>query len=164
MPSGSFVEKRQFPRRKSQTRQGIVPLEVEPESRYSGRALPLVEKELLERIRRRVVPGPGVERGMGDDCAVIGLPRGHEALITTDFSLEGIHFRREWHSPDSVGHRCLARGLSDIAAMGGEPIAAFLSLAMPRDLPQAWVRQFTRGLLRDRKSTRLNSSHVEISY
>ena len=67
---------------------------------------------------------------MGDDCAVLGLPRGHEALVTTDFSLEGIHFRREWHSPDSVGHRCLARGLSDIAAMGGEPIAVFLSLCL----------------------------------
>jgi len=46
-----------------------------------------------------------------------------------------------------VGHRCLARGLSDIAAMGGEPVAVFLSLALPRDLPQAWVRKFLRGLI-----------------
>ena len=85
--------------------------------------------------------------GIGDDAAVLRIPPGHEALVTTDFSLEGIHFRRDWHSPESVGHRCLARGLSDIAAMGGEPIAAFLSLALPKDLPQKWVDRFVRGLL-----------------
>jgi len=69
-------------------------------------------------------------------------------LVTTDFSLEGIHFRREWHTPEVVGHRCLTRGLSDIAAMGGEPIAAFLSLALPRNLPQTWVDRFLRGFLK----------------
>jgi thiamine-monophosphate kinase len=86
--------------------------------------------------------------GIGDDCAVIRIPRGHEALVTTDFSLENVHFRRAWHPPESVGHRCLARGLSDIAAMGGQPLAAFLSLALPRSLPQGWVDGFVRGLLK----------------
>jgi thiamine-monophosphate kinase len=84
--------------------------------------------------------------GIGDDCAILRIPVGHEALVTSDFSLEGIHFRREWHAPEVVGHRCLARGLSDIAAMGGEPIAAFLSLALPRNLPQRWVERFLKGL------------------
>ncbi len=79
---------------------------------------------------------------------MLQLPRGHEALVTTDFSLEDIHFRREWHPPDSVGHRCLARGLSDIAAMGGIPRRAFLSLALPPDLPQSWVDKFIAGLLK----------------
>ena len=69
-------------------------------------------------------------------------------LVTTDFSLEGVHFRREWHPPQSVGHRCLARGLSDIAAMGGNPVAAFLSLALPANLPQRWVDRFFDGLLK----------------
>jgi len=85
--------------------------------------------------------------GIGDDCAVLQIPPGHEALVTTDFSLEGIHFRRQWHPPQSIGHRCLARGLSDIAAMGGVPLAAFLSLALPRKLPQAWLNGFLRGFL-----------------
>ena len=85
--------------------------------------------------------------GIGDDCAVLRLPPGRESLVTTDFSLEGIHFRRDWDPPESVGHRCLARGLSDIAAMGGDPVAAFLSLALPRNLPQAWVEKFLRGLI-----------------
>ena len=70
-----------------------------------------------------------------------------DILVTTDFTLEGIHFRRDWHPAESVGHRCLARGLSDIAAMGGDPVAAFLSLALPRDLPQAWVGRFARSLI-----------------
>lgn len=89
----------------------------------------------------------GLLRGIGDDCAVVHLPAGHEALVTTDFSLEGIHFRRDWHPPESVGHRCLARGLSDIAAMGGAPVAAFLSLALPSELPQGWVDGFLKGFL-----------------
>ena len=78
---------------------------------------------------------------------MLRLPPGQEFLVTTDFTLEGIHFRRDWHAPESVGHRCLARGLSDIAAMGGEPVAAFLSLALPRDLPQSWVGRFVRSLI-----------------
>jgi thiamine-monophosphate kinase len=112
------------------------------------RAVPLKEKSLIERIRRAAATrGQRASRGIGDDCAVLPLPRGHEALVTTDFSLEDIHFRRQWHPPDSVGHRCLARGLSDIAAMGGIPRAAFLSLALPPELPQSWVDKFIAGLL-----------------
>ncbi|HVZ16055.1 MAG TPA: thiamine-phosphate kinase, partial [Terriglobales bacterium] len=86
--------------------------------------------------------------GIGDDCAVLRPPLGHELLVTTDFSLEGMHFRREWHPPESVGHRCLTRGLSDVAAMGGQPMAVFLSLALPPDLPQSWVDRFYSGLLK----------------
>ena len=86
-------------------------------------------------------------KGIGDDCAVLRISPAHETLVTTDFSLEGIHFRREWHSAKFIGHRCLTRGLSDIAAMGGVPIAAFLSLALPPKLSQAWVNRFMKGLL-----------------
>ena len=67
-------------------------------------------------------------------------------LVTTDFCLEGRHFRRDWHAAESAGHRCLARGLSDLAAMGGRPVAAFLSLALPRGTKRAWIDGFFRGL------------------
>jgi len=110
--------------------------------------VPLKEKLLIDRIRRTARGNRSVGTGIGDDCAVLRLPRSHEALVTTDFSLEDVHFRREWHPSDSVGHRCLARGLSDIAAMGGVPRAAFLSLALPPDLSQKWVDQFVAGLLK----------------
>jgi thiamine-monophosphate kinase len=119
---------------------------------YIDCAVPLPERALIRRIRDRAARPPGAGRqgvlGIGDDCAVVPIPRGHEALITTDLSLEGIHFKRAWHPPESVGHRCLARGLSDIAAMGGEPWAVFLSLAAPQSVPQKWVDGFLRGLLK----------------
>ncbi len=110
--------------------------------------MPLAETQLIARIRRAAKRSGSLSGvGIGDDCAVLRVPPGHEALITTDFSVEGIHFRREWHPAESVGHRCLTRGLSDLAAMGGQPVAAFLSLALPRNLPQKWVDGFMRGLL-----------------
>ena len=89
-----------------------------------------------------------VLRGIGDDCAVLTFTPGRDLLVTTDFSLEGVHFRREWHPPDSIAYRCLTRGLSDIAAMGGEPMAAFLSLALPKDLPRNWIDRFATSLIR----------------
>lgn len=64
--------------------------------------------------------------------------------------VEGVHFRRDWHSAEAVGHRCLTRGLSDLAAMGASPLAAFLSLAVPAaDLAgrRSWVDGFLDGLL-----------------
>ena len=112
--------------------------------------LPLPEKSIIARIRRAAANPVHkfVALGIGDDCALLRVPPGQETLVTTDFSIEGIHFRRDWHPPESVGHRCLARGLSDIAAMGGEPRAALLSLALPAKLPQNWVDRFLRGLLK----------------
>ena len=115
----------------------------------------ITEHHLVERIRNQSLASLPKRRsgagsvlvGIGDDCAVLDIPSGHETLVTTDFSLEGIHFRREWHSPDTIGHRCLTRGLSDIAAMGGEPVAAFLSLAVPAETPQRWIDQFIAGML-----------------
>ncbi len=115
--------------------------------------MPAPEKALIAEIRRAAerANNPLIRLGIGDDCAILALPARPknplETLVTTDFTLENIHFRRNWHPPESVGHRCLTRGLSDIAAMGGDPLAAFLSLALPRDLPQSWVRRFISSLL-----------------
>jgi thiamine-monophosphate kinase len=113
------------------------------------------EKSLIDRIRRVSSRGPGVAIGIGDDCAVLRIPSGHELLVTTDFTLENVHFRRNWHAPEVVGWRCLTRGLSDIAAMGGEPRAAFLSLALDRKVPQMWVNRFMSGLLEAAKEFRV---------
>ncbi len=111
------------------------------------RGMPQSEKKLIERIRRIAGKGASVVQGIGDDAAVLCVPPGHEMLVTTDFSIENVHFRREWHPPEVVGWRCLTRGLSDIAAMGGEPRAAFLSLAVAGDVSQKWVDGFLKGLL-----------------
>ncbi len=113
----------------------------------------ITEKALIARIRQlaKVRANSAVLTGIGDDCAVL-RPGGRsgdrvDTLVTTDFSLEGVHFRRDWHTPESVGHRCLGRGLSDIAAMGGEPVATFLSLALPRGFSRKWVDRFSSGLM-----------------
>jgi thiamine-monophosphate kinase len=118
------------------------------------------ELELIQRIRSGWGGTPrgrprgadrGVVLGIGDDCAILRPPRGHEILVTTDFTLEGRHFRRDWHSPESSGHRALTRGLSDLAAMGARPLAAFLSLALPAEMLRSragrlWVERFFSGL------------------
>ncbi|MES2222286.1 MAG: thiamine-phosphate kinase, partial [Acidobacteriota bacterium] len=94
-----------------------------------------------------------VTLGVGDDCAILRPPSGNEVLVTTDFTLETVHFRRKWHTPESVGHRCLARGLSDLAAMGAKPLAAFLSIALPPELVRShsgrapWRDRFFDGFL-----------------
>lgn len=101
--------------------------------------------------------------GIGDDCAVLRTSAGQDSLVTTDFCLEGVHFRREWHPANAVGHRCLVRGLSDIASMGGEPSAAFLSLALPADLQQKWVDEFFNGLLELAGRFKLNLAGGDIA-
>jgi thiamine-monophosphate kinase len=112
----------------------------------------LGELRLIEQIRRKFPPGgKSVPLGIGDDCAILRPPADSEILVTTDLTLEGRHFRRDRHPPESVGHRCLARGLSDLAAMGATPLAAFLSLALPASLlttaeGRSWVERFFNGL------------------
>jgi thiamine-monophosphate kinase len=109
------------------------------------------ELALIEAIRRQAgVGGAGsgaLRLGIGDDCAILRPKAGDEICVTTDFTLEGVHFRRAWHPPESVGHRCLTRGLSDLAGMGAEPLAVFLSLAVPRQLPAHWLERFLKGFL-----------------
>lgn len=110
------------------------------------------ELGLIEQIRRNFThESTAVTLGIGDDCAILRPPSGCEVVVTTDFTLEGRHFRRDRHPPESVGHRCLARGLSDLAAMGATPMAAFLSLALPSTMlaeasGRAWTARFFDGL------------------
>jgi thiamine-monophosphate kinase len=110
--------------------------------------------EFLRRIRNRAAEGAkGLRLGIGDDCALLGLRPGEEMAVTTDLSVAGQHFRLDWHPAEAVGHKTLARGLSDLAAMGARPVAAFLSLGLPRELTRAkgrqaaWVDGFFDGLL-----------------
>ncbi|HEY2019033.1 MAG TPA: thiamine-phosphate kinase [Bryobacteraceae bacterium] len=109
------------------------------------------ELDLIERIRRQsaVPKGGGRVLGIGDDCAIF-RPRGagEDLLFTTDMLLDDVHFRRDTHRAEDVGWKALARGLSDIAAMGGDPRFCLLSLALAEWSGPAWVEGFYRGLLR----------------
>ena len=75
-------------------------------------------------------------------------PRGRREVLTTDALVEGVHFDRAFVPPDAIGHRALAVNLSDLAAMGAEPRAALLSLALPGGLPGAFLDGFLDGFLR----------------
>jgi thiamine-monophosphate kinase len=83
--------------------------------------------------------------GIGDDAAVLAAPDGR-VVASTDFLLEGRHFRREWSSGADVGHKAAARSLIDVAAMGAVPTGLLVALAAPPDLPVTWARDLTEGL------------------
>jgi thiamine-monophosphate kinase len=83
--------------------------------------------------------------GIGDDAAVLATPDGR-VVATTDFLLEGRHFRRDWSSAADVGHKAAARSLADCAAMGAVPTALLVALAAPPDLPVSWARELAEGL------------------
>lgn len=68
---------------------------------------------------------------VGDDCAVLGKSSDRDLLVTTDMLVEDVDFRLEWTTPKLLGHKALAVSLSDIAAMGGTPAWALLSIAVP---------------------------------
>jgi thiamine-monophosphate kinase len=87
--------------------------------------------------------------GIGDDCAIYRPRAGEELLFTTDQMIEGVHFTRAQKAAD-IGERALARGLSDIAAMGGEPRFCLVALAAS---DTKWIEEFYRGLLRLAKRT-----------
>jgi len=108
----------------------------------------LGEQAIIERIVRRLEIPAWVDIGPGDDAAVVKPPRGRREVLTTDALVEGVHFDRAFVPPDAVGHRALAVNLSDVAAMGGEPRAALLSLALPGGLPGAFLDGFLDGFLR----------------
>lgn len=82
--------------------------------------------------------------GIGDDCAIIP-DFGEDTLVSTDMLLEGIHFTRENSTPEDIGWKAAAVNLSDIAAMGGIPVATFLSIALPKDAQGSWVERFIKG-------------------
>jgi thiamine-monophosphate kinase len=111
------------------------------------------ESELgrIDRIRRLAgAPrGSGVVLGIGDDCAIFRQRGATEDLVfTTDMLVEDVHFRRETHRPEDAGWKALARGLSDIAAMGAAPRFCLVSLALAPWADSDWVDGFYRGLLR----------------
>ena len=107
-----------------------------------------------DRLVRRVTKAlafkglPGLALGAGDDAALLKPRPGRQLVLTCDWFLEGSHFLRDKHPPDSVGWKCLARAVSDVAAMGGEPRYFLLSLALPETHAGKWLNGFLRGLAR----------------
>jgi len=113
------------------------------------------EAALLNRIEkitsRAGIRHPGLRLGIGDDAALFKATAGYDDILTCDWFLEGSHFLRDIHPPDAVGWKCLARAVSDVAAMGGVPRCFLLGLALPATHAGPWLDQFLRGLRRSAK-------------
>src|SRR4051812_27377772 len=90
------------------------------------------EFEYIAWLRQRTAGHPRVPVGPGADCAVVTSPPGVPWLVTTDMLLDGSHFVLAEHGARRVGRKAMAVNLSDIAAMGGRPVAAVVSVALPR--------------------------------
>ena len=107
------------------------------------------ETQFVEWLSRQVpTRGRGLTLGIGDDAALVRPAAGRDWILTTDLSIEGIHFLRHLHPAATVGHRALARALSDVAAMGGTPRFALVSLALSQDVSRTWVQGLFRGISR----------------
>lgn len=106
------------------------------------------ELRFLDWVRRtfRSQTGPGLALSIGDDAAHLRLLRSRDLLVTTDALIEDVHFRHAWTSPRDLGAKALVSNLSDLAAMGAHPIAAFLSLGVPPDTPLTKLKAFFLGL------------------
>jgi thiamine-monophosphate kinase len=116
----------------------------------------MLENELIKKISRAAAKARFGQHagllGIGDDAALWKPRAGHEVILTCDWFLEGTHFLRDKHPPDTVGWKCLARAVSDIGAMGGAPVCFLLSLALPAGLTGRWLDAFLDGLSRAARS------------
>lgn len=88
----------------------------------------------------------GLIKGIGDDCAVIRKDDSRAWLITMDTLIETVHFDLSWHPPEKLGRKAVSVNVSDIAAMGGRPLFALVSLGLPAGFDKSWFVDFSQGL------------------
>lgn len=101
----------------------------------------------IDRIAPLGMNRPGdVLRGIGDDCAVVKVEHETCLLVTTDLLIERVHFMRSWGSAKTLGRKSLAINISDIAACGGIPRDAFVSIGVPEHVELEWLDGFYQGL------------------
>jgi thiamine-monophosphate kinase len=106
----------------------------------------MTEFQLIARLTKSLPSNPAVVVGVGDDCAVLdlGVP-GKQFLFKTDSVVEGIHFTRET-PPEKIGRKAIARCLSDLAAMAGTPIAALVTIALPKTFDPDFIAGIYDGM------------------
>jgi thiamine-monophosphate kinase len=111
-------------------------------------AMILSERNLIEHIRKNAASTSihGLIKGIGDDCAVLGIPTSGSWIVSTDMLVDGVHFNRKWHPPRLLGRKTIAVNLSDIAAMGGIPRFILLAMSLPSGLSPDWLSQWLDGV------------------
>jgi thiamine-monophosphate kinase len=108
------------------------------------------EDRLIAKYFRPLATHPGA-RGLIDDAAVVGVPAGHELVLTADGVIAGVHFFPD-DPPDTVARKALRINLSDLAAKGAKPLGFLLSVALRQDVSERWLKAFTSGLRADAKA------------
>ena len=116
--------------------------------KYSMPVSKIGENALLKGYRKKFPLSKEVYLGSGDDAAVLYRDKSSYDLLTTDFVIEGRHFTLAKATGHEIGWKAMARNLSDIAAMGGRPVAAVVGLACPKKTPLQLLRAIERGLKR----------------
>ena len=107
----------------------------------------MIERDLIEQIRSlSSADAPALVQGIGDDCAVIEKSGNRVWLLTMDTLVESIHFDCNFHPPELLGRKAVAVNVSDIAAMGGRPTFALLSLGLPEGFNEEWTRWLSLGI------------------
>jgi thiamine-monophosphate kinase len=107
----------------------------------------MTERDLIEQIRNLVShDATGLVQGIGDDCAVVEKDQENVWLLTMDTLIESIHFDCSWHPACLLGRKAVSVNVSDIAAMGGRPVFALLSLGLPADFSPQWAAELSRGI------------------
>jgi len=105
----------------------------------------------FSRIERYFAPLAGVEGlGLKDDAAVLQPPPGREIVLTVDQMIEDVHFLAH-DAPDFIARKLLRRNLSDLAAMGAQPLGYLLTTALPQSVSDEWLRLFAKGLQADQQ-------------
>ncbi|MBC8318408.1 MAG: thiamine-phosphate kinase [Desulfobulbaceae bacterium] len=107
----------------------------------------LSERQLIAEIaaQQKGSEPENLIQGIGDDCAVQRISEGRVSLLTTDTLVEGVHFDPGWHPQYQLGRKSVSVNVSDIAAMGGHPQFALLSLGIPKSCDQLWLDDFLAG-------------------
>ncbi len=99
---------------------------------------------LIAHLHQGLPTRDGTLLGIGDDAAVLDALK--HPIVTTDALVENVHFRRDWTSAHDLGIKSMAVNLSDLAAMGAAPVAAFVSLALPPDCQSEWITSLYAGM------------------
>jgi thiamine-monophosphate kinase len=122
------------------------------------------EFDLIKNIRDGAKSfSDALRTGIGDDCAVISSSMKADLLVTTDLLMEGVHFDRRWFSLEQIGEKALRVNLSDIAAMGGIPEYAFLSLALSRSLSRGEIDALLEGVQKTAEAFEVTIAGGDIS-
>lgn len=111
----------------------------------SAQNIPLGPGREFDLVRTLLAEWGKAAQRIGDDAAILDVPAGERLVVSTDTSVEGVHFRRDWLNSFEIGYRSTAAALSDLAAMAARPLGVLIALTLPDDDKQS-AREIATGI------------------